>query len=237
MSVWKISYFSGIIMNMKFFATLIFCFLTVSISAQYTRTNYYEIFAGPGLLTAFSDIGEYNTGFAVNTGFRYRFSLHFSFRANLASGLISGTDEGSRNENRGINFNTLIVEPTAQLEFFIFRERRGFNRRGHLVLKPFINPYLFAGAGGIYFDPYIKSSNVNITTDEFSKVTPVINGGGGLNLIISKKWSLGMEMGGRFITTDFLDGYTSTASKSNDLYYFTAVNIIYRFIPVPMRKR
>jgi hypothetical protein len=222
---------------MKFLVTLIFCFLAVSISAQYTRTNYYEIYAGPGLLTVFSDIGDYNTGFALNTGFRYRFSLHFAFRANLVSGLITGTDEGSRNENRGINFNTVLIEPTAQLEYFIFREKRGFNRRGHLVLKPFFNPYLFAGAGGIYFYPSIKSSNVDLISEDYSKFAPVINGGGGFNFIVSKKWSLGMEIGGRFITTDFLDGYTSTASKSNDLYYYTAVNIIYRFIPVPLKKR
>jgi hypothetical protein len=222
---------------MKFLATLIFSFLAVSLSAQYTRTNYYEIFLGPGLIVAFTDIGTYNSGFAVDISLRYRFNRHFSFRANLVSGSISGTDEGSKNDSRGIIYHTLLTEPTAQIEFFVFREKRGFDRRGFLVLKPVINPYAFAGTGGIYFYPSVEGGNPDMIPHDYSKFAPVLNGGGGLILTINKKWSFGMEMGGHFILTDYLDGYTSEASTSRDMYYFANVNLIYRFIPVPWKNR
>lgn len=61
---------------MKFFTTLIFSFLVFSLSAQFTQTKYYEIFLGPGVIVAFSDIGTYNPGYAANAGFRYRFDPH-----------------------------------------------------------------------------------------------------------------------------------------------------------------
>jgi hypothetical protein len=222
---------------MKLFTTLIFSFLVVSLSAQYTRKNYYEIFFGPDLFVAFTDIGTYNTGFGAHAGFRYRFDPHFSFRANLLSGSISGTDAGSENESRGIIYHTLLVEPTVQIEFFLFRERRGFDRRGHLGLKPVINPYAFVGAGGIYFFPTIESGNTDMITDDNSGFAPALNGGGGLIFTINKKWSCGVELGGRFIMTDYLDGYTSDASTSRDLYYSGNINLIYRFIPVPIKYR
>lgn len=221
---------------MKLSVTLIFILLATGLTAQYTRPEYIEIYAGPGLLAAFSDIGNYNTGFALNTGFRYRFDSHFSFRANIVSGLIYGTDKGSRNENRGITFNTLLIEPTGQLEFFIFREKRGFSRTGYLILKPRMNLYLFAGAGGIYFNPSVK---YKYDTEEphYTKFTTAITAGGGLCFIVKKKWSVNAELSGRYITTDYLDGYTSFASKSNDIYYFSTANIIYRIIPGPHRRR
>ena len=223
---------------MKFFATLVFSFIVIPLSAQYTRTNYYEIFFGPGMFVAFTDIGNYNTGSGADLGLRYRFDSHFSFRANLVSGYLSGTDEGSKNDSRGITYHTLFIEPTAQIEFFLFREKRRFDRRGNLVLKPFINPYAFAGIGGNYFYPSIKSGNPDIILpDDYSRFAPVISGGGGLIFTINKKWSCGVEMGGRFILTDYLDGYTSDASASRDMYYFANINLIYRFISVPIKYR
>jgi hypothetical protein len=222
---------------MKFFTTLVLSLMVIPLSAQYTRTNYYEIFFGPGMFVAFTDIGTYNTGFGADLGLRYRFDSHFSLRANLVSGYLSGTDEGSKNDSRGIIYQTLLIEPTAQIEFFLFRERRGFDRRGHLVLKPVINPYAFAGAGGIYYYPSVEGGNPDMITDDYSKFAPVFNGGGGLIFTINKKWSCGIEMGGRFILTDYLDGYTSDASTSRDMFYCATVNINYRFIPVPIRNR
>jgi len=223
---------------MKFFATLVLSFMFLTLSAQYTRKNYYEIFLGPGIFAAFTDIGTYNTGLGADVGLRYRFDSHFSFRANLVAGYVSGTDEDSDNDSRGIIYHTLLMEPTAQIEFFFFRERRGFDRRGHLVVKPVINPYAFAGAGFIYFSPTIEEASVPVMMPEdYSRMAPVLNGGGGLIFTLNKKWSCGIEMGGRFILTDYLDGYTSDASTSRDMYYYSNIHLNYRFIPVPLKNR
>jgi opacity protein-like surface antigen len=221
---------------MKLSLTLIFILLAGRISAQYLRPEYKEIYAGPGAITAFSDIGDFNTGYAVNVGFRYRLDNHFSLRANIISGLIYGSDEGSKNNGRGITYSTFIIDPTGQLEFFIFREKKGFSRTGHLIFKPVVNPYLLAGAGGIYFNPDVRYRS-NTEEPHYTKFTTAITGGGGLNFAVNKKWSVNAELSGRYITTDYLDGYSSYASKSNDIYYVTTVDIIYRIIPNPRRKR
>jgi hypothetical protein len=221
---------------MRLSVTLIFIFLTAVVSAQFSSQRYYAIYGGPGLLTVFSDIGDFNMGFAVNGGLRYMFDPHFSFKVNLVSGNIYGSDEGSRNESRGISFNTLILESTGLVEFFFFREKRGFSRTGDLILRPIINPYIFAGPGGIYFNPSVKYK-VEADNPEYERFAMVFTGGGGLNIVLNRRWSMNIEMGGRYITTDYIDGYSSFASKSNDLYYFTTTNIIYCVISGPKRPR
>jgi hypothetical protein len=207
------------------------------VSAQYTRKNYYEIYAGPGIIVAFTDVGTYNTGYTGSLGLRYRFDRHFSVRASLSYGSLSGTDEGSKNEIRGIVYQSVFIEPAAQVEYFLFIERRGFDRRGYLVLKPYVNPYAFAGVGGTFFYPSIQSGKVPLPEDDYSRAAPVISGGGGLIFTINKKWSCGLEAGGRFLFTDYLDGYTCEDSQSNDMYYYGNINLIYRFIPVPFKNR
>ena len=44
----------------------------------------------------------------------------------------------------------------------------------------------------------------------------------------SPDFNFGVEIGGRYTTTDYLDGYSSQYSKSNDVYYFLNVTVTYK---------
>jgi hypothetical protein len=61
-----------------------------------------------------------------------------------------------------------------------------------------------------------------------SGFTGVIPGGFGATLIYSPNLNFGVEVGGRYTFTDFLDGYTSQYSKANDVYYFLNFTVTYK---------
>ena len=153
------------------------------------------------------------------------------------SGIAYGDDAGTRNEARGLSYHTLMIESTAQAELFILKQKRGFNRRGNMTWIPRLRPYIFAGGGGICFNPSVEDLTPDSNGTGFKKIAPVMIGGAGFIYGINREWFLGAELGGRLITTDYLDGYTSSASKSNDLYYIATVNLIYQINPRAWRRR
>ena len=56
----------------------------------------------------------------------------------------------------------------------------------------------------------------------------VIPVGAGLKYTLDAKWSLSVEAGYRWTTTDYLDAYSSAFSKYNDAYYTTSFKAIYK---------
>ena len=50
----------------------------------------------------------------------------------------------------------------------------------------------------------------------------------GLKFGLNTSWSIGFDMGGRFTTSDYIDGYTSEYSKSKDVYIFGVINMVYK---------
>jgi hypothetical protein len=50
----------------------------------------------------------------------------------------------------------------------------------------------------------------------------------GVNLLFKPDYNLGLELGGRYAFSDYLDGYTSQFSSSNDVYYFLNVTFTYK---------
>jgi hypothetical protein len=43
-------------------------------------------------------------------------------------------------------------------------------------------------------------------------------------------YNVGLELGGRYTFSDYLDGYTSQHSRSNDVYYFFNVTFTYKLL-------
>ena len=62
-------------------------------------------------------------------------------------------------------------------------------------------------------------------TKGFAAVIPV---GLGTTLIYSPDINFGVEFGGRYSFSDYLDGYTSQYSSSNDVYYFFNFTFTYK---------
>ena len=65
----------------------------------------------------------------------------------------------------------------------------------------------------------------NFKKSGFTAVIPV---GIGVNLLFKPEYNLGVELGGRYSFSDYLEGYTSQYSSSNDVYYFLNVTFTYK---------
>lgn len=89
--------------------------------------------------------------------------------------------------------------------------------------------YLFGGLGGVIGNPKLKDGSGNIITkDNFSKFGIAFPLGVGFKYTIDSRWSLGFELGRRFTTTDYIDGYSSEFSNHRDLYDFGMFSAIYK---------
>lgn len=219
--------------------------------AQKWKLSRYEGLFGVGFCNYFGDIGgsaSSNNWFGLRDlsikstrpsfylGARYKIRPNIAVKMNLMYGFIAGDDEGGKNNDRGFKFSTSMFEPSFQAEYSLIseeqRRRSGamFNKKGMMNNYSQINLYLYAGIGGVFFNPKVNDAmKLSANYDpNHSKMGIVFPAGLGVKYVISQKWSVGAEFGIRWTTTDYLDGYTSSYSKANDLYYFGHVHGIYR---------
>jgi hypothetical protein len=87
--------------------------------------------------------------------------------------------------------------------------------------------YGFAGIGGASFSVNGNDALVGrgLTRNGFTAVIP---GGIGATLIFTPNINFGLELGGRYTFTDYLDGYTSQFSKARDVYYLLNFSFTYK---------
>ena len=221
-------------------------------NAQRWKLRRYEAVFGVGFLNYFGDIGGSATSdnwFGIKDlsikhtrpslylGTRYKIRENMSLKLNLMYGFLAGDDEGSKNSDRRFEFTSSIFEPSLQYEFSIISEEKRysssalFNKRGMVNNYSQINLYLYAGIGGVFFNPKVNDALANAPAYDpnHSKAGIVMPLGIGLKYVINQNWSVGGEFGIRLSTTDYMDGYSHPKfSKANDLYYFGFINGIYR---------
>ena len=230
---------------------ILFC-IPHSVEAQKWKLRRYEGLFGVGICNYFGDIG--GSGSSENLfglkdlsikstrpsfylGARYKIRPNIAVKMNLMYGFISGDDAGGKNNDRGFKFTSSMFEPSFQAEYSLISEEQRkrssalFNKKGMMNNYSQINLYLYAGIGGVFFNPFnvnqamLDSPNYD---PDHSRMGIVFPAGMGIKYVVSQKWSVGAEFGVRWTTTDFLDAYTSAWSKANDLYYFGHVHGIYR---------
>lgn len=223
-------------------------------NAQKWKLTRYELHFGIGTTNVFGDIGGAaeqsnlfglkdirlkETGLSVYLGGRYKLKTNQAIKVNLIYGYTKGSDLGSRNEDRLFSYKTSIFEPSCQYEYYFLSEDRYYrpsslyNRRGMINNFKLLSLYGFAGLGGVIYSPEMSyggrlPSPAIETTDGFGNFSFVIPVGVGVKLAYNKEWSLGFEFGRRFAFTDYLDGLSTSFSKSNDTYYFGVFHVIYK---------
>ncbi len=221
-------------------------------NTQRWKLRRYEAVFGVGFLNYFGDVGGAvssdnwfglkdlsikHTRPSLYLGARFKVRENMGVKMNLMYGFIAGNDEGSKNSDRGFEFSTGIFEPSIQYEFSIISEERRysssalFNKRGMVNNYSQINLYLYAGIGGVFYNPKVNDvmENAEYYDPNHTKSGIIFPAGIGLKYVINQNWSVGAEFGVRFTMTDFLDAYSHPVySKANDLYYFGFINGIYR---------
>ena len=223
--------------------------ITTTIQGQSWRSSPWEFQAGVGSANYFGDIGGtahednwygvrdldlFRSRLTGKAGVRYNHSQYFSFSGHAALGWLSGCDSGGRNETRGYVFNTIFFEPGARAEFYPFRDilgRRGLDRRGMVRNYATVSTYVWAGMGAIVYgvipNDALEARRERDNIDH-GFITGVIPAGVGIKMGIMNNVDIGLEIGGRWAFNDYLDGFTSPTAQSNDIYYVTTVNIVYR---------
>ncbi|MBN1131737.1 MAG: outer membrane beta-barrel protein [Bacteroidales bacterium] len=210
----------------------------------------YEFALGGGSTHFEGDIGRANqnvlnllNGPRNNAGldFTYRITKDINAKLDLQYLWFSGIDIEGQSHNRVYKFGSHNFEHTVRGEYYFLGEDRGFgsmalyNRRGMINTYDRIFAYVFAGFGGIYSKGSVVDVNNNNAEpvdnpgyDNNSHYGLVLPVGLGLKYSLSSHWSLGLEVGYRWTSSDWLDAYSSAFSEYNDTYYTTSVKAIYR---------
>jgi hypothetical protein len=234
----------------KLVLTLVaFIFLLVNSNAQLWKLRRYEVTGGIGTTQLFGDIGGYSKGdnalgfkditisqtrFNFQASFRYRAMDVIAVRLNLAFGYFYSSDAKGSNEGRGFESTTGFFEPTLLGEYYFIKNKgensyllMNKNRGGFKNILSKLDVYAFTGFGGLSFN--VKPDDGLAATNQKTKgFTPVIPLGVGVNLILSSYINLGVELSSRFTFSDYIDGYTSIHSKSNDQYHFFNFTFTYK---------
>jgi hypothetical protein len=229
---------------------ILFCIVSEISEAQLWKQRRFEAVAGLGTSQFFGDIGGYSkkenilgikdfsflqTRFNISAGAKYKILNELNVRLNLTYGLLHATDKGGSNEARGMEASTSIFEPIVLGEYYFIRSKLGssylFNSgKGGSSFKNFFSAlelYAFTGIGGLSYN--VKGNDKLVAAGlQNSGFTAVIPVGIGVNLLFKPEYNLGVELGGRYSFSDYLEGYTSQYSSSNDVYYFFSVTFTYK---------
>src|SRR6056297_1054009 len=234
-------------------------FFSVQLFSQRWKLQRLEVTAGIGSSHYFGDIGgtaDESNLFGlkdielrysrpnVNIGARYRLEEDMNIKGNLVFGYLESSDDGSRNEPRNFAFSSSVYELSFQFEYSIIPEKTPVNfsignlRRGLKSSKAALNTYVFAGIGGIFFSAKpladFDGSDRFDGGNSFSLVIPV---GVGVKYPINSQIGIGFELGGRWSTSDYLDGFASKYSSHNDIYYFSLLNVVFKMDTKYRRRR
>ena len=221
-------------------------FLVPESYSQIWKLRRYEMEGGVGMTNYFGDVGGHSNGENAlglkdisgksvsgifNIGMRYKLLEKTWLKFNLGFGSLRGSDEGGVNDTRGIKFNSFLFEPSLRLEQAIIN---GKDERSYLMMKgrgisSFRNSfslYLFGGLGGAMAFPKAKEDPYDRMTDGKSAI--IFPLGLGIKMALDPNWSLGMDLGWRFSTSDYLDGFSSQYSDHNDVYFLTNISLIWK---------
>jgi hypothetical protein len=232
----------------KYIILLIIILLPLAGISQRWKLQRAEITGGLGGVNYFGDIGgspddtkllglkDLEISYTrpnINFGGRYRLDERMNVKANLIFGYVEGSDANSKNASRNYAFSSSVFEISGQYEYSIIPESTPVNfsignlRRGLKSSSAKLNTYVFAGLGGVFFN--VKPLDDLEDSDRFDdskSVSLVVPMGIGLKYPITNQIHVGFELGGRWTTTDYLDGFTSEFSNAYDIYYFTLLNVV-----------
>lgn len=184
-------------------------------------------------------LNETGLGAGVFVGYNIAYPLTLRFNANFMQ--ISGTDANAEDElilQRNLHFQSNIIEASIRAEWNI----TGFNAYNYYA--PF-SPYLFAGVGGFNFNPKTDYNGNTIQLNDigtegqgienypsqYGLTQIVLPFGLGVKYALTESWTIGLEVGSRFIFTDYLDDVSGEYANYNELLAGngeTAVALAYR---------
>lgn len=232
------------------FSILAIFMFSSSVNSQVWKLKRYEAILGLGGTFYMGDIGSItpednlrgikdvvfaNTRPVIHLGFRYKVWERVWVKLNVNYGWLYGNDSKSgSNQERGLVFSTPLLETTVQAEYAFIRDKSANNYlmvrgKGIVSFTSNISFYGFVGMGPVFFWPNVLEDPDNRAATDFSNIALAFPIGLGLKYGLTPDWKIGLDVGGRFTTTDYLDAFTSEWSRYNDTYLFATFHVIYNF--------
>ncbi|QRR04285.1 outer membrane beta-barrel protein [Dyadobacter sandarakinus] len=163
--------------------------------------------------------------------FRYNPSQALSLRAEIMGGLITASDEHSKDpfqQARNMSFRSRVFEGStvAEYNFLNYEDRRfAFNW----------TPYVFGGIGLMKFSPSPQTASYKTS----SLVLPY---GVGIKYQVKRPWNIGLELGARKTFSDYLDNLGGEPVNNDklqqgdpslkDSYLFLRLSVSYTFYKI-----
>ncbi len=210
---------------------VLFLAIAFTSSGQKWRYYWWEGELGGGIFVSFNDLNRWKVSPAGSVSLRYKFHQYTAVKFQVAAGQISGTDR--QDSVTLFSYNTLLVAPSLRVEYEVYRAKKdlpGYNSRGlDMDLRKYW-VFLFAGIGGIYFDP---SPGDDLPEEKFKKYTWIVPVGTGFKYNFNRALSVGAEVEFNFTGGDYLEGYSPGHSSKNDIYFLIRGELAYRFGTTP----
>ena len=159
----------------------------------------------------------------------------FSLRLNFNVTALHASDSKGSNEGRILKSSTFLIEPDIVAEYHVIKSKYDgvllFTRARRNFLPNLLNTfniYGFAGFGTAAF---------TVNHNESDKASGTYkNGGVALTIPVGFCWtmswdsrsSFGVEFAVKYAFSDYLDGYSSQFSRSNDLYHTITFTYSYK---------
>jgi len=200
-------------------------------------SNYFGDIGGASTSDAssFLDIDIVNTRYVLSVGYRYRLYDRIAVKGSFSYANFYGADANSVNEGRNYSFKANLFELSGHVEYHITKEKQmvsysSMSLRGKLrKVNAGINFYVFAGLGGAYFKPKsLEGSSYDGRYEGNKNLSLVFPVGFGAKYPISTRAYVGLELGRRFVTSDYIDGFKPEAGQKKDTYYFTVISVSYK---------
>jgi len=195
----------------------------ISIYAQRSQNQKYSIEAGGGINLSYFDVGGGSPGMSFSGTMLFGIADNWMLGPEVGFHHTRGQDSGTPNEERAYEYKSNIFELKLKGVFVI-----RFNQYPHKPWKRKLRPRIFAGLGVLQVQPVQNQQLTAGSTEEHLPVAPVFCGGIGLEYAISNTFSLVLEGGSSFSTSDFLEGYTNLENSSaNDMFHSMLLKLTY----------
>ena len=232
-------YGEGELINLHRIKRLIILFFTISLTFFYSEKTFsqeykYEIGGATGSSFYMGDANRtrlfLNPKLSGGALFRYNATFHWSVKANLFTGSVSGNSLDSENKypfEQNATFNRKFVDIGTQVEFNFMPYSDKYD---YIGTKPY-SPYVFTGAGLTYASGEKEFIGLNIPF------------GVGFKYKLKNRLNIGVEFSMRKLFSDDFDvtsnesewsldapyGISSSFLKNKDWYSLTMIFITWEF--------
>ncbi len=167
------------------------------------------------------------THFAGGIFARYNFNNHFALKLGANMSKVSGTDAHATTRavtERNLSFESKITEGSLVFDFNF----PGFEPYNY---EQVFSPYLFGGIAIFHFEPTTVFQKRTVGLQPLGTEGQGMSGfpakynltefaipfGIGLKYALTESWSIGLEVGARYLFTDYLDDVSGTYVTFDDL--------------------